>query len=58
MGVYTVIYAAVVARASPIISISVVLNNENKIHHLFSANVCPEFENPDNLKHNKGKTYG
>ena len=56
MGVYTVIYAAVVARASPIISISVVLNNENKIHHLFSANVCPEFENPDNLKHNKGKT--
>jgi hypothetical protein len=48
------IYAAVVARASPIISIFVVKNNDNKIHHLYSLNVCPEFENPENLENNEG----
>ena len=48
------IYAAVVARASPIISILVFKNNENKICHLYSANVCPEFDNPDNLENNEG----
>lgn len=52
------IYAAVVARASPIVSIFVFKNNDNKIHHLYSANVCPEIENPDNLENNEGQTYG
>jgi hypothetical protein len=33
-------------------------NNDNKIHHLYSANVCPEIENPDNLENNEGQTYG
>lgn len=48
------IYAAVVARASPIISILVIKNNENKICHLYSINICPEFENPDQLENNEG----
>lgn len=51
------IFAAIVARASPIVSIVVFKNNENKFHHLYSVNMLPEVENPDSLEENEGQTY-
>ena len=51
------IYAAIVARASPIISIVVFKNNENKFHHLYSINMLPDAENADALEENEGQTY-
>ena len=39
------IYAAVIARASPIISIVVFKNNENKFNHIYSINLMPDAEN-------------
>ena len=48
------IYAAVVARASPIISIVVFKNNENKFRHLYSINTMPEVDNVDALEENEG----
>jgi len=44
------IYAAVVARGSPIVTIVCFKHNENKFHHLYSINTCPTLENPDNLE--------
>ena len=41
------IYCAVVARGSPIVSIVCFKHNENKFYHLYSLNTCPELENPD-----------
>jgi hypothetical protein len=37
-----IVYAAVVARASPIISIVVYRHSENKFHHVYSINTCPD----------------
>lgn len=51
------IYAAVVARASPIVSIVVFKNNENKFRHLYSINMLPEVENADALEENEGQSY-
>ena len=51
------VYAAVVARASPIVSIVVFKNNENKFRHLYSINMLPEVENLDALEENEGQTY-
>lgn len=51
------IYAAIVARASPIISIIVFKNNENKFHHLYSINMLPDVDNADSLEENEGQTY-
>ena len=51
------IYAAVVARASPIITIVCFKHNENKFRHVYSINTCPGLENPDNLEANEGQSY-
>ena len=48
------IYTAIVARGSPIISIVCFKHNENKLRHIYSINVCPELENPDALESNEG----
>jgi hypothetical protein len=52
-----IIYAAIAARASPIISIVVFKNNENKFHHLYSINMLPDAENSEALEENEGQTY-
>jgi len=51
------IYCAIVARGSPIVSIVCFKHNENKLYHLYSLNTCPELENPDQLELNEGQTY-
>ena len=52
------VYAAVIARASPIVSIVVFKNNENKFHHLYSINMLPDKEeNAENLEEVEGQTY-
>lgn len=48
------IYAAIVARGSPIISIVCFKHNENKLYHIYSINACPELDNPDSLETNEG----
>jgi hypothetical protein len=48
------IYAAIVARGSPIVSIVCFKHNENKLYHIYSINACPELENPDALETNEG----
>ena len=47
-------YIAVIARGSPVISIVVFKQNENKLYHLNSINMCPELENTDELEKNDG----
>ena len=51
------IYTAIVARASPIVSIVVFKNNENKFHHLYSINMLPDVENADSIEENEGQMY-
>lgn len=48
------IYAAIVARASPTIHIVCFKHNDNKFRHLYSLNMCPTLENPDELENNEG----
>ena len=50
-------YIAVIARGSPVISIIAFKQNENKLYHLNSINMCPELENTDELEKNEGQTY-
>ena len=49
--------AAVIARGSPIVHIVAFKHNENKFHHFYSVNVCPDLENPESLETNEGQTY-
>jgi len=51
------IYVAVIARGSPYVCILCFKHNENKFHHFYSLNMCPELENPDNLEANEGQKY-
>ena len=44
------IYAAVVARGSPVITVVCFKHNENRFHTLYTLNVCPTLENPDALE--------
>ena len=46
------IYVAVVARASPYVTIFCFKNNETKIYPLYTINICPEIENPLLLEDN------
>ena len=48
---------AVIARGSPVISIIAFKQNENKLYHFNSINMCPELENTDELEKNEGQTY-
>ena len=48
------VYAAIVARASPIVSIVVFKNNENKFRHIYSINMLPEQENVETLEEVEG----
>lgn len=48
------VFVAVVARASPVVSVVVFKNNENKFHHLYSVNMQPELENAETLEENEG----
>lgn len=48
------VYAAVLARASPIVSIVIFKNNENKFHHVYSINMLPEQENSETLEEVEG----
>ena len=45
-------YAAVVARGSPTVKILCYKHNENKLHLVYTLNVCPTLANPDNLELN------
>ena len=40
-------YVAVVARGSPVVNILIFKHNENKLRRLYSLNILPELENPD-----------
>lgn len=50
------VYVAVVARASPIVSILVFKDKENKLCHAYSLNVCPDLpaESLDELENVEG----
>jgi hypothetical protein len=48
------IYAAVAARGSPIVTIVVLKHNENKMYQLYTINTCPELDNSDALETNEG----
>jgi hypothetical protein len=48
------VYLAVTARASPIVTILVFKVNENKLYELYRINLCPEMENPKHLEKNEG----
>jgi hypothetical protein len=50
-------YTAIIARGSPIISIVCFKQNENKLYHFNSINMCPDLENSDKLELNDGQTY-
>lgn len=55
------IYVAVVARASPIVSVLAFRHSENKLHHVYSVNTCTdiptdkleEIETVEDIKYNK-----
>jgi len=51
------IYTAIIARASPIISIVIFKNNENKFNHIYSVNMLPDAENGDSLEENEDQKY-
>ena len=48
------IFAAIIARGSPVVTIVVFKHNENKMYQLYSINTCPELENTDQLELNEG----
>jgi hypothetical protein len=48
----TLTYLAVIARGTPIISIVVFKQNENKLYHFNSINMCPDLPNPEALEKN------
>ena len=50
-------YTAIIARGSPIISIVCFKQNENKLIHFNSINMCPDLENSDQLELNDKQTY-
>jgi hypothetical protein len=53
----TLTYLAVIARGSPIISILAFKQNENKLYHFNSINMCPDLANPEALEKNPEQTY-
>ena len=46
--------SAVIARGSPTVHIVAFKHNENKFHHFYSINMCPDLENPESLETNEG----
>lgn len=51
------VYIAVVARGSPVVSVLGFKLSENKFYHFYSINVAPQFDNADSLEQNDGQKY-
>ena len=50
-------YVAVIARGSPIVNILAFKHNENKLRRLYSLNLLPELENPEQPELNTRQSY-